>query len=59
MDFYAEAVKTLEIIVKAVNGNNGNRHSRRQYALPRYQNVKTFNRKIHLSTRRRVIPCNC
>lgn len=60
MDFFDDAVKTLQIIVRAVHGYEdrtawrGRRHRKPLI----YQGQAVFNRKHFLSNRLKVRPCN-
>lgn len=57
-NFYKGAIETFEILIKTVNGNNGNKNYRQYNISAVRKRVNAFNRKTFLSTRRRVMFCN-
>lgn len=59
MNFYADAVRTLRTLVRAINGyEDRNIWRRRRGKPPKYHGQIAFNSKRHLSTRLKVRPCN-
>lgn len=56
--FYKDAIKTLEILVKALNRNNGHNRNRRQDVHSYRKNAVVFNRNNYLTTHRKILPCN-
>ena len=60
MDFFNEAIHTLEALVRAIHGD-GNRNewqNRRHGKLPDPHEKAAFNRKRFLCNRLKVRPCN-
>lgn len=60
-NFFEEAIGTLETLVKAINGHEGNKcpkHNNQFNAYSNYKNTQDFNRKRYMTKRRKCLPCN-